>query len=312
MDVVCICSREWNASGHPGVCVCVRTCVCICMCVCVCVCVSVCASARACMQDGTGHVGSVVYVCVSACVYAHACVSVIIMLLGGLLTSCVRLCVSVSGCVWVLCCVMKCVLLLLLLLFACVCVCVCVSVSVCMCVCVCVCVSTSVHCCDVGQTTQVRRLCNHQMDAHGHPFSSTFHSKILLTQFPNWVITPIQYTDRSFQAGLQAWCSELRCWMVNDVPPGRSGHCASNWVHAFISHKIISALSDIRVARRGKGHACVKAQQLVLHEAIHQVCLPLHFTVIVAVPNLPSSQKTAVTNILCDIICITVLSVVIH
>ena len=56
------------------------------------------------------------------------------------------------------------------------------------------------------------------------------------------------------------------------------------------------------MAKKLKDFAQVKALESMLREAGESVCLPLHLSNVIVVPNLTSLQQTTITNVVCRII----------
>ena len=80
-------------------------------------------------------------------------------------------------------------------------------------------------------------------------------------------------------------------------PWGISKLDTSNKVVLYLSHCILCAPKEIRVAKELKDFSRVKALEAMLREARQSVCLPLHLFSIIPVPNLTSLQQKTITNV---------------
>ena len=87
-------------------------------------------------------------------------------------------------------------------------------------------------------------------------------------------------------------------WALNDIPPGISENDTPNKQRAYINSKMLYTLHELCQARDLRYAQRVKALQAVVRETAQQVGLPFHVAGTVVIPNLSTTQKTVITNIL--------------
>ena len=154
----------------------------------------------------------------------------------------------------------------------------------------------------IGQTTQapIQRLRKHYCNARAGTDNATFHAQLLLTDISNWITVPVHYCDTLFQAGLakRQWWADLHKWALNDIPPGIGENETPNKQRAYINSKMLHTLHELCQARELRDTQRVKALQAVLRDTAQQLGLPFHVAGTVVVPNLSTTQKTIITNIL--------------
>ena len=154
----------------------------------------------------------------------------------------------------------------------------------------------------IGQTSQapIQRLRKHYCGARAGIDIATLHAQLLLTDISNWITIPVGYCDTLFQAGLaeRQWWPDLHRWALNNIPPGISENDTPNKQRAYINSKMLHTLHELRPARHLGDAQRVKALQAVLRDTAQQVGLPFHVAGTVFVPNLSTTQKTVITNIL--------------
>ena len=65
-------------------------------------------------------------------------------------------------------------------------------------------------------------------------------------------------------------------WAVNDVPLGIGESDTRNKVRSYPSHRILSTVREIRVAKKLKDFSRVNVLESTLRQAGESMCLPLH------------------------------------
>ena len=147
----------------------------------------------------------------------------------------------------------------------------------------------------VGQTTQspIQRLRKHHTDARAAAVYATFHTVLLTTDISDWITIPVQYCETLFQAGVaeRTWWADLRHWAVNDIPPRISKNECSNKQQAYITGTVLHVLQELRQAKQQRDTQRVNALQIFLHDASSKLCLPIHVSGVVVVPNLTVHKK---------------------
>ena len=97
--------------------------------------------------------------------------------------------------------------------------------------------------------TRQQRVRKHYTDAHARTDSATFQSRDGIRGLGNHTC-PVYRNTFSDGSAERAWWSELKKWVVNDAPPGICESNTSNKVRSYLSHRILSALREIQVAKK--------------------------------------------------------------
>ena len=98
----------------------------------------------------------------------------------------------------------------------------------------------------------------------------------------------------------RGWWWQLHRWAVNDVAPGvphpSAGRTSSN--RGWLNKRVLRVLQEVCVAKDSQDYSRVKFMQPEPQSMSQQLNVPLSLTSSVVVPNVTTSQKTALCRVL--------------